>query len=115
MDYQKKMLSKFLISLLINDEVIMNTESQHVPEINADLYKDFININYITLPFIRIMPYKKGVSPFDEKAWPNEPGGFIDIPVVVTSDMSEEDVMLAAILDRNKLLDKWLELGNCNK
>ena len=75
----------------------------------------FIKINYITLPFMRIMPHKKGISPFDEKAWPNEPSGFVTIPVVVTSDMNDEDVMRAALLDRDRLIDKWLELGNCSK
>ena len=64
---------------------------------------------------MRIMPHKKGISPFDEKAWPNEPSGFVTIPVVVTSDMNDGDAMWEAISGRNRLIDKWIELGGCNK
>ena len=93
----------------------MSTENIRVAKIDMGLSKGFIKINYITLPFVRIMPHKEGVSPFDAKAWPNEPSGFVTIPVVVTSDMNDGDAMWEAISGRNRLIDKWIELGGCNK
>lgn len=74
-----------------------------------------INIEYITLPFLRIRPYIPGISPFDPKEWPNEPMGEITVPVVTTSEMSRDDILLKAIKLRDALFEEWLQLGNCRK
>lgn len=74
-----------------------------------------LRIEYVYLPFIRIRPYREGVNPLDASKWPNEPNGFIFIPVVCTEDMTKEDIQLKAMEARSKLFDEWLELGNCYK
>ncbi len=72
-----------------------------------------ISIRYITLPFWRLKPFRSGLNPFDLSQWPNEPFGEIIIPVVATSAMTEDDILLEAITARDSLLNKWLDLGNC--
>ncbi len=72
-----------------------------------------MEIKYITLPFSRIKPYIQGLNPFDASQWPNEPDGWINIPIVVTDEMTKDDIIFEAITYRNKLIDKWLKEGNC--
>lgn len=72
-----------------------------------------LRVEYITLPFVRIKPYKPGRDCFDTSQWPNEPCGEVVIPVVVTADMTKDDITLAAINFRNILIDEWIKLGNC--
>lgn len=72
-----------------------------------------LKVEYITLPFVRIKPYKPGRNCFDTSQWPNEPCGEVVIPVVVTDAMTKDDIMLTAINLRNTLMDEWIKLGNC--
>ncbi len=66
-----------------------------------------IRTETIALPFSRIVPYAKGKNPFSMKDYPNEPHGWITIPVFVWPTMEREDILLEAIRIRDNLIDKW--------
>lgn len=72
-----------------------------------------VSLEYIDLPMTRLRPYVPGVNPIDPEQWPNEPTGWVKVPVVVTPDMSKDDILLAAINYRNDLVNKWLIAGGC--
>ena len=74
-----------------------------------------MKLKYVRLPFFRIRPYREGVNPFDSEQWPNEPDGFVNMPVVCSEDMTDEEIELKAIKARDELINEWLELGNCYK
>lgn len=71
------------------------------------------HLKYIELPFMRIPPYIEGKSVYSKEDYPNEPVGWIRIPVVITDDMGYDETMLQAIAARDIVMDKWMEIGNC--